>query len=153
MKGLSTFVVPKFMVNQDGSLGERNKLSCTSIEHKMGMHGSCTCSLPFEGATRLDGGQPNQGIQNMFVMMNPRAHHGRPAGPGPVRTGNAERRSAMRGTASRARPATASREIIEHADVRRMLLQMKATTEGARMLAYETGDVRRSLPTMHPMPQ
>jgi len=70
VKGLSTFVVPKFLVNKDGNVGERNPVRCVSIEHKMGLHGSCTCALSFEGARGWLVGEPNQGIQNMFVMMN-----------------------------------------------------------------------------------
>ena len=137
VKGLSTFVVPKFLVNKDGSLGERNKFTCTSIEHKMGLHGSCTCAMSFEGAKGWIVGQPNQGIQNMFVMMNlARIMVGyQGLGQCELATQNSIRYAQDRkqGKASNGKP-----EIIEHADVRRMLLQMKATTEGARVLAYET---------------
>ena len=137
VKGLSTFVVPKFLVNKDGSLGERNKFECASIEHKMGINGSCTCVMQFDGAQGWMVGAPNTGIQNMFVMMNlARIMVGfQGLGQCELATQNAIRYAIDRkqGKAFNGKP-----EIIEHADVRRMLLQMKATTEGARVLAYET---------------
>ena len=137
VKGLSTFVVPKFLVNKDGSLGERNKLRCVSIEHKMGLHGSCTCTMAFEGARGWMVGQPNQGIQNMFVMMNlARIMVGyQGLGQCELATQNSIRYAQER---KQGKAHNGKSQIIEHADVRRMLLQMKATTEGARMLAYET---------------
>src|SRR3546814_12339422 len=70
IKGLSTFVVPKYLVNADGSIGERNPVKCVSIEHKMGINGSCTCTMSFENARGWMIGKPNTGIQNTFVMMN-----------------------------------------------------------------------------------
>ena len=137
VKGLSTFVVPKFLVNKDGSVGERNAVRCVSIEHKMGLHGSCTCSLAFEGARGWIVGQPNQGIQNMFVMMNlARIMVGyQGLGQCELATQNAIRYAQER---KQGKAVNGREEIIEHPDVRRMLLQMKATTEGARVLAYET---------------
>src|SRR3546814_770684 len=72
IKGLSTFVVPKYLVNADGSIGERNPVKCVSIEHKMGINGSCTCTMSFENARGWMIGKPNTGIQNMFVMMKDR---------------------------------------------------------------------------------
>ncbi|HVT34433.1 MAG TPA: acyl-CoA dehydrogenase family protein [Nevskiaceae bacterium] len=137
VKGLSTFVVPKFLVNKDGSLGARNALRCVSIEHKMGLHGSCTCTMAFEGARGWMVGQPNQGIQNMFVMMNlARIMVGyQGLGQCELATQNAIRYAQER---KQGKAFNGKQQIIEHPDVRRMLLQMKATTEGARMLAYET---------------
>jgi alkylation response protein AidB-like acyl-CoA dehydrogenase len=137
VKGLSTFVVPKFLVNQDGSLGARNAVNCVSIEHKMGLHGSCTCSLAFEGARGWIVGAPNTGIQNMFVMMNlARIMVGyQGLGQCELATQNAIRYAQER---KQGKAFNGREQIIEHPDVRRMLLQMKATTEGARMLAYET---------------
>lgn len=148
VKGLSTFLVPKFMVNDDGSLGERNAVTCTSIEHKMGMHGSCTCSLAFEGATGWIVGQPNQGIQNMFVMMNlARIMVGfQGLGQCELATQNAIRYALDR---KQGKAFNGGDTIIEHPDVRRMLLQMKAITEGGRLMAYETAmavDVNRKHP-------
>ena len=136
------------MVNDDGSLGERNAVTCTSIEHKMGMHGSCTCSLAFEGATGWIVGQPNQGIQNMFVMMNlARIMVGfQGLGQCELATQNAIRYALDR---KQGKAFNGGDTIIEHPDVRRMLLQMKAITEGGRLMAYETAmavDVNRKHP-------
>ena len=137
VKGLSTFVVPKYLVNDDGSLGERNRLECVGIEHKMGIHASCTCQMQFNGATGWLVGKPNEGIQNMFVMMNlARIMVGfQGLGQCELATQNAiaYARDRKQGRASNGRA-----EIIEFPDVRRMLLTMKATTEGARVMAYET---------------
>ncbi|ULQ45605.1 acyl-CoA dehydrogenase C-terminal domain-containing protein [Flagellatimonas centrodinii] len=137
VKGLSTFVVPKFLVNADGSLGERNKLYCASIEHKMGINASCTCSMQFEGARGWMVGAPNTGIQNMFVMMNlARIMVGfQGLGQCELATQNAVAyaKDRTQGKAFNGQP-----EILNHPDVRRMLMRMKATTEGARVLAYET---------------
>lgn len=148
VKGLSTFVVPKFLVKPDGSLGERNALRCVSIEHKMGLHGSCTCTMSFEGATGWIVGAPNQGIQNMFVMMNMERIMVGFQGLGlcELATQNAIRyaRERKQGKATNGSPV-----IIEHADVRRMLLTMKAITEGSRALGYETAlhlDIARRHP-------
>ncbi len=137
IKGLSTFVVPKFLVNKDGSLGARNKVSCSSIEHKMGIHGSCTCSLAFEGAQGWMVGQPNTGIQNMFVMMNlARILVGlQGLGQCELATQNAIAYAKER---RQGKAFNGGDTIIHHPDVRRMLLTMKATTEGARVMAYET---------------
>ncbi|VAV88829.1 3-methylmercaptopropionyl-CoA dehydrogenase (DmdC), partial [hydrothermal vent metagenome] len=69
-KGISLFIVPKVMVNDDGSLGERNSMICSSIEHKMGIHGNSTCTLNFDEATGYLIGEENKGLRLMFVMMN-----------------------------------------------------------------------------------
>jgi alkylation response protein AidB-like acyl-CoA dehydrogenase len=148
VKGLSTFVVPKFLVKPDGSLGERNKVRCVSIEHKMGLHGSCTCSLTFEGAKGWLVGQPNQGIQNMFVMMNMERIMVGFQGLGlcELATQNAIRYAQDR---KQGKATNGSATIIEHADVRRMLLTMKAVTEGGRAMAYETA-MQLDLARRHP---
>lgn len=137
VKGLSTFVVPKFLVNADGSLGARNGVTTQSIEHKMGINGSVTCVLQFENAKGWIVGHPNQGIQNMFVMMNlARIMVGfQGLGQCELATQNAIRYALDR---KQGKAFNGKAEIVEHPDVRRMLLQMKATTEGARVLAYET---------------
>jgi len=70
IKGVSLFVVPKILVNPDGSLGARNGVSCGSIEHKMGIHGNSTCTMNYDGATGWLIGEENRGMQGMFVMMN-----------------------------------------------------------------------------------
>jgi alkylation response protein AidB-like acyl-CoA dehydrogenase len=137
VKGLSTFVVPKFLVDKDGKPGERNPVRCVSIEHKMGLHGSCTCTMAFENARGWMVGSPNQGIQNMFVMMNLARIMVAMQGLGccELATQNAVRYALER---KQGRAYNGGTHIIDHGDVRRMLLQMKATTEGARVLAYET---------------
>src|SRR4029077_20588946 len=70
IKGISLFVVPKFLVNADGSLGQRNGVSCGSIEHKMGIHGNATCVMNYDGAKGYLIGEENRGLNAMFVMMN-----------------------------------------------------------------------------------
>ena len=70
IKGVSLFVVPKVLVNADGSLGQRNGVSCGSIEHKMGIHGNATCVMNYDSATGWLIGEENKGMQGMFVMMN-----------------------------------------------------------------------------------
>jgi alkylation response protein AidB-like acyl-CoA dehydrogenase len=148
VKGLSTFVVPKFLPKADGTPGERNKLRCVSIEHKMGLHGSCTCTMSFEGARGWIVGAPNQGIQNMFVMMNMERIMVGFQGLGlcELSTQNAIRYALDR---KQGKATNGSPNIIEHADVRRMLLHMKAVTEGGRMMGYETAlhvDIARRHP-------
>ncbi|HEU0198232.1 MAG TPA: acyl-CoA dehydrogenase family protein [Nevskiaceae bacterium] len=137
VRGLSTFVVPKFLVNADGSLGARNKLQCVSIEHKMGLHGSCTCAMQFEGATGWLVGAPHTGIKNMFVMMNLERIMVGVQGLGlcelALQSALAYARERKQGTAF-----NGGATIIDHPDVRRMLMTMKAITEGARVMAYET---------------
>ena len=137
IKGLSTFVVPKFLVNDDGSIGARNGVKCVAIEHKMGIHGSCTCSLHFEGARGWMVGAPNTGIQNMFVMMNLARILVGMQGLGlcELATQNAIAYAKDR---KQGKAFNGGATIIDHPDVRRMLLTMKAATEGARVLAYET---------------
>ncbi|MGQ0622992.1 MAG: acyl-CoA dehydrogenase family protein [Panacagrimonas sp.] len=137
VRGLSTFVVPKFLLKADGTPGERNAVRCLSIEHKMGLHGSCTCALAFENAQGWLVGEPNQGIQNMFVMMNfARIGVGvQGLGQCELATQNAIRYAKER---KQGRSESGSEFIVDHPDVRRMLLHMKAITEGARVLAYET---------------
>lgn len=137
VKGLSTFVVPKYLVNADGSLGERNAVHCVSIEHKMGMHASVTCTMSFEGAQGWMVGKPNQGIQNMFVMMNLARIMVGYQGLGLCELAT-QKAIAYAQERKQGKAFNGGEQIIEHPDVRRMLLQMKAITEGARVLAYET---------------
>ncbi|ROH91674.1 acyl-CoA dehydrogenase [Stagnimonas aquatica] len=131
VKGLSTFVVPKFLVKADGSLGERNAIYCSAIEHKMGIHGSVTSVMNLDGATGWIVGNPNEGIQNMFVMMNLARIMVGFQGLGQMELAT---QNALRYALERKQP----KPIIDFPDVRRMILQMKAMTEGARVLAYET---------------
>ncbi len=148
IKGLSTFVVPKFLVNADGSVGARNGVRCQAIEHKMGINGSATCVMQFDSAKGWMVGAPNTGIQNMFVMMNlARIMVGyQGLGQCELATQNAVRYALDR---RQGKAFNGGAEIVHHPDVRRMLLMMKAVTEGARILAYETAmyvDLAHHLP-------
>ena len=142
VKGISMFVVPKFLVNTDGSLGPRNDIRCVSIEHKLGIHGSPTCVLAYGdkgGATGYLVGEPNRGLEYMFTMMN----HAR-LGVGMEGVAIAERayqhaleyaRTRVQGRAIGQRGGDRV-TIIHHPDVRRMLMTMRAQTEAMRALGY-----------------
>ena len=139
-KGISLFVVPKFQVNADGSLGERNAIYCGGLEHKMGIHGNATAQIVIDGATGTLVGQPHKGLAAMFVMMNAaRLGVGNQSlGLTEVAFQNAlayaKDRIQMRslsGTKAKDKPAD---PIIVHPDVRKMLLTAKAYAEGARAL-------------------
>ncbi len=153
VKGLSTFIVPKYLVNEDGSLGERNAVRCLSLEEKMGIHGSCTCTMAFDDAVGYIIGAPGQGIANMFTMMNlARIMVGfQGLGQAELATQNALRYAAER-VQGRTLTGQANAPIIQHADVRRMLFSMKARTEAARVMAYETA-VHVDLSRRHPDPE
>ncbi|WP_418318640.1 acyl-CoA dehydrogenase C-terminal domain-containing protein [Piscinibacter sakaiensis] len=140
-KGISLFVVPKFLVNADGSLGERNPITCGALEHKMGIHGNATCQLNLDGAVGSLVGEPNRGLAAMFVMMNAaRLGVGNQSlGLTEVAYQNAaayaKDRLQMRslsGAKSQSQPAD---PIIVHPDVRKMLLTARAYGEGGRALA------------------
>ena len=136
VRGLSLFLVPKFLVNTDGRLGARNGVRVARIEDKMGIHGSPTCELQFEQATGFLLGEECRGIQNMFTMINTMrlevAFEG--VGVAGAAFGNAARYAAERPQGS---AGDRTLPIIEHPDVRRMLMTMKALTSGARALAFE----------------
>jgi alkylation response protein AidB-like acyl-CoA dehydrogenase len=141
IKGVSLFIVPKFLVNKDGSLGERNGIYCGGLEHKMGIHGNATCQMVLDGAVGTMVGQPNKGMQGMFVMMNAaRLGVGNQSlGLTEVAYQNAlayaKDRIQMRslsGPKAKDKPAD---PIIVHPDVRKMLLTAKAYAEGGRALA------------------
>jgi alkylation response protein AidB-like acyl-CoA dehydrogenase len=141
IKGVSLFIVPKFLVNKDGSVGERNKIYCGGLEHKMGIHGNATAQIVIDGATGWMVGQPNKGMQAMFVMMNAaRLGVGNQSlGLTEVAYQNAlayaKDRIQMRslsGPKAKDKPAD---PIIVHPDVRKMLLTAKAYAEGGRALA------------------
>lgn len=139
VRGLSTFIVPKFFPNADGTPGERNDVKCISIEEKMGMHGSVTCTMGFDDAVGYLVGQPNQGIQNMFTMMNLARIMVSFQGLGQceLATQNAIAYAKER-VQSKPLIEGGSGTIIDHPDVRRMLLTMKSITEGGRAMAYDT---------------
>ncbi|MGL4434648.1 MAG: acyl-CoA dehydrogenase C-terminal domain-containing protein [Giesbergeria sp.] len=140
IKGISLFIVPKFHVNKDGSIGERNGIFCSGLEHKMGIKASATCQMTLEGAVGTMVGQPNKGMQGMFVMMNA-ARLGvgnQSVGLTEVAFQNAlvyaKDRIQMRSlTGPKAKDQPAD-PIIVHPDVRKMLLTAKAYAEGGRAL-------------------
>jgi acyl-CoA dehydrogenase len=141
-KGISMFLIPKFLVNEDGSLGPRNDVHATKLEHKLGIHGSPTCVLNYgdgEGAVGWMVGEPNRGLQYMFIMMNQAR-----LGVGVQGVGVAEhafqhalayakdrKQGAIAGTAD-----SDMTPIINHPDMVRMLLSMKAKIAAARAICY-----------------
>ena len=143
-KGISLFVVPKFLVNADGSLGARNPIFCGGLEHKMGIHGNATAQLNLDGALGTLVGQPNKGLAAMFVMMNA-ARLGvgmQSLGLTEVAYQNAaayaKDRIQMRSLSGVKSPEKAADSIIVHPDVRKMLLTARAYAEGGRALAMWT---------------
>ncbi|WP_423142423.1 acyl-CoA dehydrogenase C-terminal domain-containing protein [Parablastomonas sp. CN1-191] len=139
-KGISLFVVPKFLVNEDGSLGERNAVSCGSIEHKMGIHGNATCLLNYDGAKGWLVGEENRGLAAMFIMMNAAR-----LGVGMQGLAQAEvsyqnaviyaqDRRQGRALTGPAEPQEKADTLFVHPDVRRMLMDAKAFTEAMRAL-------------------
>jgi len=154
-KGISLFIVPKFMVDADGSLGARNAFSCAGLEHKMGIHASPTCVMNYDGATGWLVGAPHRGLPAMFTMMNTaRLYVGvQGLGVGEAAFQNAlayakERPQgrALKGAKFPDKPAD---PITVHPDVRRMLYTMKAFTEGARALAMLTA-LKSDIAHRHP---
>lgn len=139
-KGISLFIVPKYVVNADGSLGTRNGIHCGGLEHKMGIHGNATCQMVLEGAIGTLVGEPNKGLQAMFVMMNAaRLGVGNQSlGLTEVAFQNAlayaRERIQMRSLTGPKAADKPADPIIVHPDVRRMLLTAKAYAEGARAL-------------------
>ena len=139
-KGISLFVVPKFMVNADGSLGARNPIYCTGLEHKMGIHGNATAQIALDGAIGTLVGQPHKGLAAMFVMMNAaRLGVGNQSlGLTEVAFQNAlayaKDRIQMRSLSGTKAKDKDADPIIVHPDVRKMLLTAKAYAEGARAL-------------------
>ena len=140
-KGISLFIVPKFLPQADGGLGARNPIFCGALEHKMGIHGNATCQINLDGATGWLVGQPNKGLPAMFVMMNAaRLGVGNQSlGLTEVAYQNAaayaKDRLQMRALSGPKAPDKAADPIIVHPDVRRMLLTARAYAEGGRALA------------------
>jgi alkylation response protein AidB-like acyl-CoA dehydrogenase len=139
-KGISLFVVPKVLVNDDGSLGERNAVSCGSLEHKMGIHGNATCVMNYDGAKGWIVGEENKGLAAMFIMMNAaRMWVGMQGlGQAEIAFQNAvhyarERRQGRALTGAKDKDEKAD-TLFVHPDVRRMLMEAKALTEGLRAL-------------------
>ncbi|MEN2786703.1 acyl-CoA dehydrogenase C-terminal domain-containing protein [Sphingomonas qilianensis] len=139
-KGISLFVVPKFIVNEDGSLGARNAVSCGSIEHKMGIHANSTCVMNYDGATGWLVGEEMKGLAAMFIMMNA-ARLGvglQGLGVAEVAYQNAvqyaQDRRQGRALTGPKEPTEKADTLFVHPDVRRMLMEAKAMTEGLRAL-------------------
>jgi alkylation response protein AidB-like acyl-CoA dehydrogenase len=146
-KGISLFIVPKFLPNDEGQAGERNGVSCGSIEHKMGIKASATCVLNFDDAKGFLIGELNKGLNCMFTMMN---HARLGTGMQGLCLGEASFQGAikyandrlqMRALTGPKAPEKAADPIIVHPDVRRMLLTMKAFNEGNRALTYFTAQL------------
>ena len=141
-KGISLFIVPKFIPDEDGSIGERNSVSCGALESKMGIHGNSTCLLNFDGATGYLIGEINKGLSHMFTFMNFAR-----LGTGLQGLAHSELafqnslaytrdRLQMRSLSGPKNPSGPADPIIVHPDVRRMLLTQKAFAEGGRALIY-----------------
>jgi alkylation response protein AidB-like acyl-CoA dehydrogenase len=141
VKGISLFVVPKFLVNADGSLGPRNDVRCVSIEHKLGIHASPTAVLAFgdgEGALGWLVGDENRGLEYMFIMMNAARYSVGLEGVGLCERAYQRALAFARSRVQGPELGAKSRDkvaIIRHPDVRRMLLQMKSRTEALRAVA------------------
>jgi 3-(methylthio)propanoyl-CoA dehydrogenase len=141
-RGISLFLVPKFLVNADGTVGARNDMTCASIEHKLGIHASPTCVMAFgekDGAIGYLVGQPNRGLAHMFTMMNEARQKVGIQGLGIAeRAYQAARDYAKERVQGRpvGHKGTERLAIIHHPDVRRMLLTMKSQIEAMRAFAY-----------------
>jgi alkylation response protein AidB-like acyl-CoA dehydrogenase len=138
-KGISCFIVPKFLVNEDGSLGEHNSLECVSIEQKMGINASPTCVMAYDGAVGYLIGEPNEGMRYMFKMMNNArlsvGVEGLSLGERAYQQAVAYAQERRQGRAPGA-PKGELSPIVDHPDVRRMLLTMRAQIEALRCLVY-----------------
>ena len=155
VKGISLFAVPKFHLKADGSIGERNDVKCVSIEHKLGIHASPTAVMAYgekDGATGYIVGEPHRGLEYMFIMMNAArlsvGLEGVAVGERAYQRALAWSRERMQGKPAGVQGAKTS-PIIQHPDVKRMLLTMKSTTEAMRALAYWTSallDISRNHP-------
>ena len=155
-KGISLFIVPKFMVNDDGSLGAKNGVSCGSIEHKMGIRGSATCVMNYDGATGYMVGEENKGLAGMFVMMNIArlgvGVQGLAQAEGAYQNAvqYAQDRRQGRALTGAKDPGEKADTLFVHPDVRRMLMEAKAFTEGMRAFALWGGfqsDLAHNAPT------
>ena len=146
-KGISMFIVPKLQVDRDGNVGQRNAVRCGALEHKMGIHGSATCVLNFDGAQGWLIGEPDKGLAAMFTMMNTaRLAVGlQGLGLSDRACQNALRyareRLQMRSLSGAKFPELPADPIIVHPDVRRMLLTCKALVEGGRAMGYHAASL------------
>lgn len=141
-RGISLFIVPKFLPDANGGVGERNGVSCGSLEKKMGIKASATCVMNFDGATGYLIGPENQGLECMFTFMNTARIGTAIQGVGPAELSYqwaldyAKERRSMRALSGKKEPEQVADAIIHHADVRRMLLTQKAVAEGGRAMLY-----------------
>ena len=139
-KGISLFLVPKFVVNEDGSVGPRNGVSTGSIESKMGIKGSATCVLNFDGATGYMIGKKDKGLSAMFTMMNLERIVVGIQGLGiseiAYQNSLAYAKERKQGKTNNTKSSNGADFIIEHADIRRSLLNMKSIIEGERALCF-----------------
>ena len=141
-RGISLFIVPKFLPAADGGVGERNGVTVASLEHKMGIKASATCVLNFDAATSFMLGKPNEGLEAMFTFMNTArigtaiqgVAHAELSFQGSL--AYAKDRRSMRALSGKKEPEKNADAIIHHADVRRMLLTQKAFAEGGRAMIY-----------------
>ncbi len=153
-RGISLFLVPKMLVEEDGSLGQRNDLRCASVEHKLGIHASPTCVMAFgdnEGAVGYLVGEKNEGLKAMFTMMNmARFNVGLQGVSIAERAYQQARDFAKERVQGRVDGGGSDKvSIINHPDVRRMLMSIKAQTEAMRALAYDTA-VQFDISKRHP---
>lgn len=155
IKGISLFVVPKFIPDADGNPGERNELSCGGLEEKLGIHGNATCVMNYDGATGWLVGEENKGMRTMFVMMNEARLGVGMQGLAQSEiayqnaTDFARDRRQGRALSGPAEPESPADSIIVHPDVRRMLMDQRAFNEGARAFLYWTalyGDLLHKSP-------
>ena len=143
-KGISLFIVPKFIPDAQGNVGERNAVSCGSIEHKMGIKGSATCVMNFDGATGFLIGKVNEGLAAMFVMMNyerlSMGIQGLGASEAAYQNAAAYARDRLQGRSATGTkmPEKNADSILVHPDVRRMLLKIRANNEAGRAFALYT---------------
>ncbi|AMQ89153.1 acyl-CoA dehydrogenase C-terminal domain-containing protein [Marinobacter sp. LQ44] len=141
-RGISLFIVPKFLPAPDGSVGERNGVNCGSLEKKMGIKASATCVMNFDGATGYLIGPENEGLECMFTFMNTARIGTAIQGVGPAELSYqwaldyAKERRSMRALSGKKEPDQVADSLIHHADVRRMLLTQKAIAEGGRAMLY-----------------
>ena len=155
IKGISLFIAPKFVPAANGALGARNAVSCGSIEHKMGLKASATCVMNYEGATATLLGEPHKGMRAMFTMMNAARLSVGLQGLGVSELAHqnavayAKERLQGRAIAGAATPDDPADPIIVHPDVRRMLMTMRAFSEGGRALALWTA-LQLDLARKHP---
>lgn len=146
-KGISLFIVPKFIATEDGGIGERNAVNCGSIEHKMGIRASATAVLNFDNAVGYLIGEPNKGLHAMFTFMNTARIgtaiqgicHAELSFQGALPY--AKERMSMRALSGKKDPEKVADAIIHHADVRRMLLTQKAIAEGGRAMIYHAAKI------------